>query len=148
MSKKEKVQGHTNPQKVHDALATPAVKPIGVKGPKGAELTARITILAATNPKRPNTKAFDVFAKYRTGMSVSEFMTDAGSEATPNMVYDVKHGFIEIEGYTVAVLPAKVPRVVKEKADKTPKTPKVKAEKLPPVEVDEQLALETVEEEA
>jgi len=151
MAKKDKVQGTTPVANVDSALAAaavdvaPAVKTIGVKGPKGAALDAKITVLAATNPKRPNTKAFDVFSKYVDGMTVQAFMDAAGSEATPNMVYDAKHGFIAIEGYVVEVLPPKAPRVAKEKVAKAPKA---KAEKLPAAPVDEQLARETVEEEA
>lgn len=120
-------------------------KTVGVRGPKGVELTAKITVLAGTNPKRAGTKAFDIFSKYVDGMSVSEFLAAAGEEATPNIVYDAKHGFIAVEGYKVEVLPKKEPRVAKEKVAKAPK---VKAEKLPLVPVDTELARETVEEEA
>lgn len=118
-------------------------KTVGVRGPKGVALDAKITVLSASNPKRQGTKAFDVFAKYVDGMTVQAFLDAAGEEATPNIVYDTKHGFIAVEGYKVEVLPKKEPRVAKPKAEK-----KAKAEKLPAASVDTALERETEETEA
>lgn len=131
------------------AEGTPAFVPkkfaIGVRGPKGVALTAKITVLAATNPKRPNSKSYTMFDKYVSGMTIQEWIDVAGDFATPAIVYDTKHGFISVEGYTPEVLPPKAPRVAKEKVAKTPK---VKAEKVAPAPVDEALARETEETEA
>jgi len=150
----KKTESHAAPDAMtllaESAVQTPA-KPevekksaIGVRGPKGVALTARITVLAAANPKRALSKAHAVFSKYVTGMTVQEFLDAAGEEATPNIVYDTKHGYISVEGYNVEVLPPKAPRTPKE--PKAAKAPKVKAEKVAKV-VDEELARETVEEE-
>jgi hypothetical protein len=111
------------------ALATaPAV---GVRGPKGVELSAKITILAAQNPKRLGSKAHAVFSKYVDGMTVEAFLEANGNDpyTTPNMVYDAAHGFIAIEGYSPKLVEKKEPRVKKEKPVKVPKAKKVRAEK-------------------
>lgn len=119
--------------------------PIGVRGPKGVALTAKITLLTKTNPKRQGSKAYEVFSKYRDGMTVQEFLDEAKEAATPNIVYDTKHGFIAVEGYSVEVLPPKAPRVAKEKGVKaSPKEKKAAAAPAP----DPDLELETVETEA
>lgn len=123
-------------------------KLIGVKGPKGVSLDAKITLLSAVNPKREGSKAHAIFAKYVDGMTVQEFLDAGGEEATANIVYDTKHGFIAVEGYKVEVLPPKVPRVPKEKVAKAPKAPKAAKEKLPPAVKDESLERETEETEA
>jgi hypothetical protein len=99
------------------------VKPaVGVRGPKGVALDALIFVKAASNPKRPGSKAHAAFSAYSDGMTVQNYMDTVGAEATPNLVYDAAHGFIQIEGYT----PAKpfVPKPKAEKAPKAPKTPK------------------------
>lgn len=133
---------------VDASAATPATQEskasaIGVRGPKGVALTAKITLLTKTNPKRQGSKAYDVFSKYVDGMTVQEFLDAAGDAATPNIVYDTKHGFIAVEGYNVEVLPPKAPRVAKEKVAKAPKEKKVAAAPAP----DPDLELETVESE-
>jgi hypothetical protein len=132
------------------AASTEAVtkeKTIGVRGPKGVALDAKITVLAGSNPKRQGSKAAVVFAKYVDGMSVQAFLDAAGDEATPNLVYDSKHGFIAIEGYAVSVIPPKEKKAPKAKAE-----PKAKKEKAPKNEeaaaVEAELAAETVEEAA
>lgn len=119
-----------------EALASQAadvaaeVKPAAVpktRGPRGTEESAKITLIAATNPKRPNSKAFDAFAQYKDQMTVKEFCDAVGKEATGHLVYDAKHGSISIEGYdpgAIVVAKVKTPKVPKE-----PKAKKVKAVK-------------------
>lgn len=92
-----------------------------MRGPRGVAETAKITVLAPTNPKRPSSKAFQVFSLYKTGMTVGAFCdkvdaTDNKGAATPNLVYDANHGFISIEGYTP-------PNPVEPKAPKEKKAP-------------------------
>ena len=92
-----------------DAPRTKAARkarpPIAPRGPKGASAVALIFVRAAANPKRPGSKSHTAFAQYRDGMTVQEYI-DAmerigmGKVATPNLVYDSAHGFIQIEGYT------------------------------------------------
>lgn len=74
------------------------------RGPRGTVETAVITVLVESNPKRPGSKAHAVFEHYKNGQTIAEFAdslaaADLGKEATPNLVYDAKHGFITIEGY-------------------------------------------------
>lgn len=126
-----------------EAVKKPA---IGVRGPKGVALTAKITVLAATNPKRLGSKSHVMFDKYVNGMTIQEWIDVAGDFATPAIVYDTKHGFISVEGYVVEVLPPKAPR--EPKAPKAAKAPKVKAEKVDAPPADEELQRETEETEA
>ena len=130
------------------AAAEPKAKVVGVRGPKGVALTAKITILAAGNPKRAGTRSHAEFAQYVDGMTVQAFLDAVGERATAHIVYDTKHGFIAVEGYNVEVLPPKAPRVAKEKVAKAPKAPKAPKEKLAPVAKDEALDRETEETEA
>lgn len=102
----------------------PAKNPIGIKGPRGVALDSKISILAPSNPKRPGSRAFDLWTKYVEGMTVQAYMDATGDQATPALVYDSSHGFIKIEGYDPKLVvrkerPAKAP-----KAPKTPKAPK------------------------
>ena len=107
--------------------ATGEAKTTG-RGPKGVPDSAKITLLAKSNPKREGSKAHARFAKYVDGMTVAQAL-DAGV-ITPDLVYDTKHGFISIEGYSVpgGVLPPKEPKVAKPKAD-AGENKKAKAEK-------------------
>jgi len=98
-----------------------AVKVPAVRGPKGMDPAALIFVKAESNPKRAGSKAQAAFAAYRNGMTVQEYLDAVGAEATPNLVYDTNHGFIQVEGYT----PAK-PFTPKPKAEKAPKAPKAK----------------------
>ena len=122
------------------AKAAPAeVTPIPrSRGPRGTAETARITVLAPENPKREGSKAQAVFAHYENGMTIAEFAASLdeagiGKEATPNLVYDAKHGFIAIEGYEVpggvVTKEEKAPKPAKE--PKPAKAPKAKKEKAP-----------------
>jgi len=96
------------------------------RGPRGVAETAVITNVVA-NPKREGSKAQRVFAHYREGMTIAEFCESLKSEglekeATPNLVYDAKHGFIQIEGYN----PGEIiqPKPKKEPKAKAPKKAK------------------------
>jgi len=108
------------------AVEVEAPKAAATRGPRGTVETAVITVLVDGNPKRSGSKAAEVFAHYQSGQTIAEF-ADAlaaaglGKEATPNLVYDAKHGFITIDGYD--------PGEVVVKAPKEPKAPKAKKEK-------------------
>lgn len=104
------------------------------RGPRGVPETAVITLLVETNPKREGSKAHAVFSHYESGQTIADFCaaleaTDAEmvKEATPNLVYDAKHGFIEIEGYEppggVVVKEVKQPKPKAEKPAKGKKAP-------------------------
>ena len=102
---------------------------IGVRGPKGVQLTATITLLTATNPKRAGSKSYERFAGYADGMTVQAAL-DTGI-ITPDLVYDAAHGFIAIEGYSPEMVVRKEKAVKEPKAPKTAKGGKVKAEPNP-----------------
>lgn len=105
--------------KLPDATKTPSV---GIKGPKGVPLTAHVTLIATTNPKRAGTAAYERFAKYEN--ATISFLLDSGI-TTPDLVYDAAHGYITIEGYTPTKTFVRKERPVKApKADKAPKTAK------------------------
>jgi hypothetical protein len=91
------------------------------RGPRGTVETAKITLVAKSNPKRPNSKAFAAFANYRDGMTIAEFADAVGKEATGHLVYDAKHGSITIEGYDPGAII--VPKPKAEKKVKAPKDP-------------------------
>lgn len=109
-----------------DAVVAEAPKAPATRGPRGTVETAVITVLVDGNPKRPGSKAAQVFDHYQSGQTIAEF-ADAlaaaglGKEATPNLVYDAKHGFITIDGYD--------PGEVVVRAPKGAKAPKAKKEK-------------------
>lgn len=58
----------------------------------------KVEVVAKSNPKKPGTKANEAFAKYKTGMSVKEFMDQFGSkgEALSHLNWDFAKGFIKI----------------------------------------------------
>lgn len=115
-----------------DVSAATGDKAVGVRGPKGVALTAAITLLVATNPKRPTSKAFERFAGYQDGMTVQAAL-DTGL-ITPDLVYDAAHGFIAIEGYAPELIVRKEKAVKEPKAPRTAKGGKVKAEPNPDAE--------------
>jgi hypothetical protein len=139
MSKKQKSASAAveNPTETLAAEAAKVSIP-KTRGPRGTEESAKITVLAATNPKRPGSKAFDVFAKYRSGMTIKEFCDEVGKEATGHLVYDAKHGSIAIEGYDPGAIITPKPKTVKE-----PKAKKEKAVKAEQSAEAEALAAET-----
>lgn len=97
------------------------------RGPRGTTEDAVITLLVDGNPKREGSKAAAVFSYYESGMTIGTFAdalaeAELGKEATPNLVYDAKHGYISIEGYEP---PGGVtPKEVKVKAEKPAKAEK------------------------
>ncbi|MEK1890734.1 MAG: hypothetical protein AAAB35_24860 [Phyllobacterium sp.] len=52
-----------------------------------------------SNPKRPGTRAHEIFSLYRDAQTVDEFVLAVGnrSEALSNIRYDVGHGYIILE---------------------------------------------------
>jgi len=56
---------------------------------------AKITVLAAENPKKPGSEAFKRFEKYRTGSKVSTTLANGVTRA--DLSWDRAHGFIAIE---------------------------------------------------
>lgn len=58
----------------------------------GLDLDAAITVLAASNPKRPGSKSHARFALYRTGMSVREAMEAGVTKA--DLRHDQDKGFV------------------------------------------------------
>lgn len=64
------------------------------KKPNGPDIRV-ITVLAKENPKREGTSAHDIFANYKSGMSVEAFYK-AGGNATA-LAYDAKKGFISLK---------------------------------------------------
>lgn len=99
-----------------------------MRGPRGTKETAKITLLAKTNPKRVGSKAHGVFSLYKDGMTVGAFCDAVDAvelhkgTATPNLVYDAGHGFISIEGYDPGEIV--VPKVREPKAPAAPKAAK------------------------
>lgn len=146
MAKKQKAEQATEPQVETPAAEAPAAEEVKSRGPRGVAETAKITLLAKTNPKREGSKAHARFAAYRDGQSVGEAL-DAGV-TTPDLVYDAKHGFIHIESYDPGEIVQ--PKVREPKAPKEPKSTKggkVKAEKTAEqVESEAAIAAETVAE--
>jgi hypothetical protein len=113
--------------KATETTPTPAPEPKSngtprTRGLRGVSESAVITVLAATNPKRPSSKSYGRFALYVNGMTVKAAL-DAGV-LTPDLAWDSKHGFITIEGYDPgAIVTPKVrePKAPKEKKVKEPK---------------------------
>ena len=58
---------------------------------------AVMTVLVTDNPKRPGSQARRRFDRYKTGMTVEEFL-DAGGLLT-DIYYDIGHGFIAVSDY-------------------------------------------------
>jgi hypothetical protein len=126
MAKKPaKVKAEVQATAAIEKAAESSAKVIGVRGPKGVEMTATVTVLAGANPKREGSKAYARFALYRDGDSVAQAL-DAGV-VTADLVYDAAHGFIAIEGYNPTLVekkekapkaakPAKAPRAKKAKS--------------------------------
>lgn len=147
MAKKDKISGETKAEvqaapEVPATQEAPAKSPVGQRGLKGVPLTAKITLLAATNPKRPGCAAEKRFALYETGKTVETFLNEGGT--TPDLVYDAAHGFISVEGYT----PKKM-FTPKAKAEPKPKKEKVakevKGESVSTAQVEAEVQAETVE---
>lgn len=121
-----------------------------MRGPRGVAESAKIKVLVP-NPKRLGSKAHRVFSCYKDGMAVGEFCdavdaTPDKGEATPNLVYDAAHKFIEIEGYIPGQFFEPKPKAPKaEKPAKAPKASKVAAVEKTPEEKAEQAAAHTAE---
>ena len=94
------------------------------RGPRGTTEDAVITLISQANPKRPGSKAFDIFSTYRDGMTIKEFADSVEARhkgmSTVALVYDAKHGFVSITGYDPGAIVAPKPRVAKPKKEKAP----------------------------
>lgn len=113
------------------------------RGPRGTTEDAVITLLAEANPKREGSKAHAVFSYYEDGMTIGAFAdalaaADLGKEATPNLVYDSKMGYISIEGYEPpGGVTVKEVKVKAEKPAKAPKKGKSKEQEAEQAEADQ-----------
>lgn len=152
MAKKKQVESaETSTSAAADAPAAPKNAPgapIGARGPKGVALDAIVSLKVEGNPKRPGSKAHDVFAQYVDGMTVQQFLDAVGQAATPNLVYDAAHGFIAIEGYDPKLKKERAPKA--EKPPKEPKAPRGKkakaaAAEAAPASVDDVAVEETID---
>lgn len=74
----------------------------------GASIAANdvITLLVSENPKRKGSKGR--FAKYRNGMTVSEYCEAIGTKglAMADIAWDINHGFIRVNAAVEAPAPA------------------------------------------
>lgn len=125
MAKKPaKVKAEVQATEAIEKAAESSKQVIGVRGPKGVELTAAVTLLVTGNPKREGSKSHARFANYVDGMTVQAAL-DAGL-TTADLVYDAAHSHIAIEGYnpTLVVKKERAP-----KAEKPAKAKKAKKEK-------------------
>jgi hypothetical protein len=154
MAKKKQVESaETSTSAAADAPAAPKNAPgapIGARGPKGVALDAIVSLKVEGNPKRPGSKAHDVFAQYVDGMTVQQFLDAVGQAATPNLVYDAAHGFIAIEGYDPKLVLKKERAPKAEEAPKEPKAPRGKKAKAAsaeaaPASVDDVAVEETID---
>ncbi len=55
-----------------------------------------ITVVVATNPKQQGSAAYDLFAIYRPGMTVAQYLEKAGPRGPFLLRYDTEHKFITI----------------------------------------------------
>lgn len=124
------------------------------RGPRGTTEDAVITLLVDGNPKREGSKAHAVFSYYEDGMTIGAFAdalaaAELGKEATPNLVYDSKHGYISIEGYEppggVTVKEIKVKAEKPAKEAKAPKKGKSKAQEAEEAQADAEANEEVID---
>ena len=128
--------------------ATTSPRATGPRGPKGVDSHARLTVLVGDNPKRPGSKAHDLFKLYEGVSTVGEFLAKGGTTAAIH--YDASHGFIEVEGFEPKALPerkAKAAPVEAEEAPKAKKPRKAKAKKAEEVAAEPETADSTATEE-
>jgi hypothetical protein len=75
--------------------AKPKAKPNGERKPRGAfDPEAKISLLVSENPKRKKSKSHTVYALYKDGMSVADFISAGGNYA--DLRWDVKHKFVRV----------------------------------------------------
>lgn len=72
-----------------------AARPAVTDRRSGYSMSAKITVLVSSNPKRVGTAGRDRFEFYRDGMTVAEAL-EAGL-TRPDLKWDSKHAFIKIE---------------------------------------------------
>ena len=109
--------------------ATTSVRATGPRGPKGVDSHSRLTVLVGDNPKRPGSKAHELFKLYEGVSTVGEFLAKGGTTAAIH--YDASHGFIEVEGFEPKALPERKAKAAPVEAEEAPKAKGKKAEKAP-----------------
>ena len=62
--------------------------------PKRVPVTAKVTVVARTNPKQRGTKAHRYFTKYRSGQTVGSILSKGVPRKDLN--YNLAHGFIQL----------------------------------------------------
>ena len=128
--------------------ATTSVRATGPRGPKGVDSHSRLTVLVGDNPKRPGSKAHELFKLYEGVSTVGEFLAKGGTTAAIH--YDASHGFIEVEGFEPKALPerkAKAAPVEAEEAPKAKKPRKAKGKKVEEAAAEPETADSTATEE-
>lgn len=63
--------------------------------PGSIALEAKITLLVKENPKREGTNGYKTFNKYKTGMTVEDFLKKGGTRA--DLAWDLAHDFIKVK---------------------------------------------------
>ena len=140
---------HKTAPKTEAPTATEA--PMKAVGPKGVKVDAVITLVATSNPKREGSAAKSRFAAYTDQMTVADAL--AAGLTTPDLVYDAKHGFIQIDGYSVpggvtvpkVKAPPKPKAEKKEKKEKAAKVEKTEEQKDLEAQADAEATAETME---
>ena len=127
---------------------TASTRATGPRGPKGVDSHARLSVLVGDNPKRPGSKAHDLFKLYEGVSTVGEFLAKGGTTAAIH--YDASHGFIQVDGFEPKALPerkAKAAPVEAEEAPKAKKPRKGKGKKTEEAPADAETADSTAAEE-
>jgi len=106
------------PQMTETAVASTSTRATGPRGPKGVDSHARLTVLVGDNPKRPGSKAHDLFKLYEGVSTVGEFLAKGGTTAAIH--YDASHGFIQVEGFEPKALPERKAKPAPVEAEAAP----------------------------
>jgi hypothetical protein len=94
-AKVEKALKTAKPKKEKSEKA-PRENKEGARTRSTIDVTKKIHILAKENPKRDGSRGHAVFAKYKDGMTVAEFIGIADDHRA-NLNWDLKHGFVELK---------------------------------------------------
>ena len=77
---------------------TGSTPPVAPKSRRGASFTDEQKLSrVAANPKKPGKANHARYAQYKVGMTVGEVRAALGKHALPDLTFDVKHGFVDIE---------------------------------------------------
>lgn len=99
MAAKKKGKKAAKPAAAKKPAAAPVTKANGKKKPpvrvsaQGED--SKITLLVKENPKREGTNGFKAFAKYKTGMTVGDFLKKGGTRA--DLRWDISHEYIRVK---------------------------------------------------